>query len=212
MMLPSRFRGYGMEISQEVVESDLASYLPDLRCRVARALADYTIEYAPKLRRVHSKRTKASLVHDHIVEKMAEFAESTPGVVLRNCQNLWVLTFPQGYIVRFKKVGPFKLPSGHKTRQVRNFRNHVGLEGLPPAICLDLSYQLDESGDLHGVYLICPSGTSSNMWDSEITDDGARPIVVSLFGEQIEPQGATLQPRKRDKIRESESGDGNSSA
>lgn len=201
-----------MEISQESVESDLSAYLPALRHQVAKALVDYTGQYDAALRRAHSKRSMASVVHDHIVANMSEFAETTPGVMLRLSKNLWILTFAEGYIVRFKKVGSRKLPSGHKTGQVRDFRNQRGIDGLPPAICLDLSYELNATGSLHAVYLICPSGINSNMWDSEITDDGARPIVVSLFGEPTEPQGATLQPKKRGTERETQSGDGDTGA
>lgn len=197
-----------MEIQQSTVQSDLAAYLPDLRQHVMRAVDDYKERYESSLRVVHSKRSVASLIHDHIISNMAKFAEANPGVEIRSSKNLWILTFPQGYIVRFKKVGSSKLPSGWKTGQVKGFRNQRGIDGLPPAICLDLGYQLNSTGDLHAVYLICPAGVWSNMWDSVLTEDGARPVVVSLFGEPTEPQGATLQPKKKDTGRETQSGDG----
>lgn len=113
-----------MEIQQGVVQSDLADYLPRLRERVVGAVDAYRAEYDAALKRIHSKRSVASLIHDHIVHNMAEFAEATPGVSLHNSKNLYILTFPQGYMVRFKKVGNSKLPSGWKTGQVRDFRNH----------------------------------------------------------------------------------------
>ena len=202
-----------MEIQQRAVHADLANYLPSLRERVVGAVNIYKAKYDTALKRIHSKRSVASLIHDHIVHNMAEFAETTPGVSLCNSKNLHILTFPEGYIIRFKKVGNSKLPSGWKTGQVKDFRNHRGLDGLPPAVCLDLSYQLDAMGNLHAVYLICPAGVWSNMWDSELREDGARPVVVSLFGEPTEPQGATLLPKKKkDSGRETQSGDGDTGA
>ena len=201
-----------MEIQQSTVQADLANYLPRLREGIAQAVDEYGSKYDSALKRIHSKRSVASLIHDHIVAKMSEFAEVTSGVSLTSSKKLWILTFPEGYILRFKKVGTDKMPSGHKTQQVKNFRNHRGLDGLPPAVCLELSYQLNATGNLHAVYLICPSGTWSNMWDSEILDDGARPVVVSLFGEPTEHEGATLLPKKREVGNEAQSGDGDTGA
>jgi len=201
-----------MEIQQEVVHADLAPYLSALRLGVEKAVTEYHAGYDAGLRKVHSKRSAASLIHDHIVDNMAKFAEVQIGVELRVASNLWLLSFPEGYLIRFKKVGRKMLASGHRTRQVRKFRNHQQLDGLPPAISLDLSYELNDEGKLAAVYLICPAGTEANMWDSELRSDGARPVVVSLFGTPSEPQGATLLPKKRDKKDETQSGDGNPSS
>jgi len=200
-----------MEIQQEDVHTDLAAYLPSLRAGVADAVGKYN-GYDAGLRRVHSKRSTASLIHDHIVDNMARFAESEPEVELHLVSNLWVLSFPQGYLIRFKKVGRAKLAAGHVTKQVRRFRNHQQLDGLPKAINLDLSYELDGDGMLRAVYLICPASVTANMWDSELVDDGARPIVVSLFGNPVEPQGATLLPKRKGGKNEAESGDGDPGA
>jgi hypothetical protein len=200
-----------MEIQQEDVHTDLAEYLPSLRAGIADAVGKYN-GYDAGLRRVHSKRSTASLIHDHIVENMARFAESAADVELRNVSNLWVLSFPQGYLIRFKKVGAAKLAAGHPTKQVKKVRNHQQLDGLPKAINLDLSYELDDDGMLRAVYLICPAGVGSNMWDSELVGDGARPIMVSLFGTPVEPQGATLLPKRKVWKNEAKSGDGDPGA
>lgn len=201
-----------MEIQQQAVHAELDAYLPALRAGVETAVTKYNGMYDAGLRKVHSKRSTASVIHDHIVDNMAHFAEGSDGIELRLVSNLWILSFPEGYLIRFKKVGRSRLASGHRTGQVKRFRNHEQLEGLPKTVNLDLSYELDDEGMLRAVYLICPAGVSANMWDSELTDDGARPVVVSLFGTPSEPQGATLLPKKREKKDEIESGDGNSSA
>ena len=157
------------------------------------------------VRKIHSKRSVASLIHDHIVDNMAHLAEDLDRVDLQQVANLWVLTSPQGYLVRFKKVGRTRLAAGHRTKQVRRFRNHEQLEGLPKSINLDLSYELDTEGRLKAVDSICPAGVRANMWYSQPQDDGARPVVVSLFGTPSEPKGATLLPKKRDRKYETES-------
>jgi len=211
-IFPSSKNELEMEVQQEVVHSELGPYLSGLRGSVAAAVEAYEKNYEGAMRRIHSKRSAASIIHDHIVYNMAEFAENREGVELRWLANLWLLSFPEGYLVRFKKVGSAKLPAGYRTKQVRKYRNHQQLDGLPKSVNLDLSYQLDSLGKLQAVFLICPSGTSSNMWHSVVNDDGARPVVVSLFGTPTEPQGATLLPKKRDTKDDSQSSDGDSSA
>lgn len=205
--------GREMEIQQEQVHNDLAAYLPSLRSAVSAAVGAYSDQYSSGVRRVHSPRTRASAIHDHIVDNMAAFADLHDGVSLEETQNLWLLSLHNGYLLRFKKVGRSRIAAGHRTGQHKRFRNQQQLDGLPKAINLDLSYELDEVGALRAVYLICPSGSYSNMWDSEINTEGARPIVVSLFGTPpTDPEGATLLPKKRDKKDETQSGDGGSSA
>lgn len=200
-----------MELQQEAVHADLAEYLPSLRAAVADAVSEYN-SYDAGLRRVHSRRSVASLIHDHIVNNIAQFAEGNPEAALHSVSNLWVLSFSKGYLIRFKKVDEARLPFGHRTKQVRDFRSHQQLNGLPRAVNLDLGYDLDSEGMLRSVYLICPASVTTNMWESELRDDGAQSVVVSLFGNPVEPQGATLLPKKRSVKDEAESGDGDSGA
>jgi hypothetical protein len=202
-----------MEIQQDQVHADLEVYLPALREAVATAVGAYSQQYSSGLRRIHSQRSRASLIHDHIVDNVSMFADQSDGVELIESQKLWLLSFANGYLIRFKKVGRSRIAAGHRTGQVKRFRNQKQLDGLPKAINLDLSYELDVVGALLAVYLICPSGSYSNMWDSEIGMEGARPIVVSLFGTPpTDPEGAKLLPKKRDQKDGTQSGDGGSSA
>lgn len=206
-----------MEIEQDVVHAELADHLPQLRRMIDRAVAAYKTEYSADVRRIHSRRSRASVIHDHIVHNAAEFAENEAAVELRELSHLWLLVFENGYVLRFKKVDSRKLPAGHKTQQVLKYRSQQQLDGIAPSINLDLSYQLDLEGNIHAVYLICPAGAYSNMWDSVLTADGTKPVVVSLFGDKsnipaAEPQGAKITTKKRGTPNETESGDGNSSS
>lgn len=202
-----------MEVQQQAVHSDLEMFLPRLRNSIESAVAAYNGDYSAAQHRLHSKRSTASVIHDHIVHNMAALAETADGVELTWSKNLWMLQFRAGYLIRFKKVGSSKIAAGHRTRQVKKYRNQQQLENLPPSVNLDLGYELDKESKLAAVYLICPSGTWSNMWESELLDTGALPVVVSLFGTPPkDPEGAKLLPKKRDKKYETQSGDDDSCA
>jgi hypothetical protein len=205
---PCEFRK--VEISQSKVHEDLAEYLPSFRTAVAAAVSGYEAGYSPRQRTIHTRRSRASLIHDHIVANIAKAAEGWDDVKLVESKMLWLVSIP-GYLIRIKKVGPSKLPSGHRTRQVRRLRSHKQLDGLPQAISLDLSYELNQqTGELRKVYLICPSGVYGNMWDSELESSGeTTPVVVSLFNApaSTDPSGATLRPKKG-RNDEAEPGDG----
>lgn len=204
-----------MEIQPDHVHEALASYLPGLRAMVFQAAEDYG-KYTAEQRKVHTQRSKASLIHDHFFSHAKRFAEKTDGVRFEERANLCMLVFDVGFVIRFKKVDRDLLPAGHLTQQVLKFRTHQQLGEIPLSVNLDLSYEEDAFGKLQNVLLICPSGPRSNMWVSELQEITAEAKVVSLFDaaqhNQDEPSGAMISAKRRNKGNETQSGNGDPSA
>ncbi len=182
---------------------------------VFQAAGDYA-KYTPEQRKIHTPRSKASVIHDHFINHAKLFAEKTERVRFEERANLCMLVFDAGFVIRFKKVGRDLLPAGHLTRQVLKFRTHQQLDEIPPSVNLDLSYEEDVLGNLQSVFLICPAGPKSNMWVSELHEEAVETKVVSLFGaahhNQDEPSGAKITTKRRDKGNETQSGNGDSGA
>lgn len=198
-----------MEIRESDVRNDIGKHFPALYALAVEAVSTYRNKYSKALHREHSKRSRASCVHDHFVAGAARFAEDTDGVRLVESMHLWVLYFDAGYSIRFKKLDDDKLPStGQLTQQVIKYRNQQPLDGIPDSKHLDLGYQLNEAGELHKVYLVCPSGIKANQWDQELEDDGAASVVVNLFDTMpSDDHGGRIVPKKP-KDDKTESGDG----
>jgi hypothetical protein len=204
-----------MEIQPEDVHNALAPYLPALRRMVLQAANDYA-QYSAEQRKVHTTRSKASLIHDHFFSRAKAFADQESGVRFEERAHLCMLVFDAGFVIRFKKVDRDLLPAGHHTQQVLMFRTHQQLGEIPRSINLDLSYEEDGLGKLRSVFLICPSGPKSNMWVSELHEAAIETKVVSLFGaaqhNNDEPSGAKITTKRRGKGDEAKSGNGDSGA
>lgn len=203
-----------MEISFSDVRRDIGDYFPALRNLAAEAVSTYRSKYPSEIRLQHSKRTRASCVHDHFVAEAARFAEVTQGVSLVLTQKLWVLYFEKGYAVCFKKLDDDALPHGHLTGQVLKFRNQLPMDCAPEAIHLYLGYQLNDLGELHKIVLTCPSGNQANRWAEELSDDGiGSSVIVNLFDPLPEEDiGGRIVPKEPKKDHEAKSGDGEPSA
>lgn len=206
-----------MGVTPDEVERDLGSLFPRLYAIAKEAVGTYRSEgYSPRIRKDHSKRSRASLIHDHWVAAASRLQEEFPDLRLELIQHLWVLCVGSRYAIRFKMVDDDKLPAaGHLTGQTIRFRNQLPLDGLeePPGHNLEIGYQLDSLGQLHRVFLISPSGNQSNEWEYELSDNGAAAVVVSLFPRPAaDPGAAQIVPKKPEKFHETEPGDGNSGA
>jgi hypothetical protein len=204
-----------MEILPDDVHKALAPHLEGLRRLVHQAADDYA-RYTPEQRKIHTARSKASLIHDHFFNRAKAFAEKEDGVRFEELSHLCMLVFSSGVVIRFKKVDQNLLPSGHQTQQVLKFRTHQQLGEIPTSINLDLGYDEDLLGKLQNVFLICPSGPKSNMWVSELQVGAVDTTVVSLFSaaqhSQDEPSGAKIATKQRDKGDETQSGNGDTGA
>lgn len=198
------------------VRRDLGGHFGNLYKMVRESVDTYNDSYPASLKKAHSKRSRASLIHDHFFEQAAIFAEPRQDILrLVESRNLWMLFFQVGYSMRFKKVDEDRIAGGHITDQLENYRCQFEVEGIPSSVHLDLSYQLSNDLQLSNVYVICPSGVQTNAWELEITPNDARSVVVDLFpesptdGSSIE--GGKITPKEK-SIDESESGNDDSSA
>ncbi len=79
---------------------------------------------------VHSKRTQANLVHDHMVRSAMERLPSSAFKFIRARQrNLF--SFRDKFLIQFKKLNRNLRSSNYPTRQAELFDQLGGVEGLP---------------------------------------------------------------------------------
>jgi hypothetical protein len=201
-----------VDISFSDVRRDIGEYFDDLQNLARSAVQTYRAKYSAEVHVEHSKRSRASCVHDHFVAAAARFAEQHSGVELVPSQSLWMLCFEKGYAVCFKKLDDDKLPRGHLTGQAVRFRNQLPIDNLPipEAKKLFLGYQRNDLGELYKVYLTCPSGNTANQWAEELDEDGiGSSVIVNLFDPApTEDQGGRIVPKKPKEDDEAESGNG----
>jgi hypothetical protein len=202
-----------MEIQQAKVQADLAAYLPELHALASRAVGLYDSAYSPKLRLVHSPRSRASIINDLFLDEAAKYVENREDVRLLECSQCWLLLFDVGYAIKFKKVGSDGVSAGHRTQQVKQFRNQEQMDGMLPTMHhLELTYTLGLDGLLESVHVVCPSGDYSNMWEFKIDRDSAIPVVASLLSHNSdmnqEPQSAKITTKKSRVRHEPKSGNG----
>lgn len=190
-------------IAQETVIEHLRSHLTALDEMVRGAWNDLR-DLPSSCQIVMSARSRASLVHDFIVERAAQYAKRTPGVRTFERQLMHGLVFDGRYAVRFKKFDEENLSKNQPTLQVVEFRSQVELDGIDAAHHLEVGYIADALGiSIADVRLACPSGRG-NAWVVSISDRGVETVLADLFplgggdgeGQAVEPAGIT--PRKPD--------------
>ncbi|MGZ8956257.1 MAG: hypothetical protein ACXW0G_00310 [Methylosarcina sp.] len=116
------------------------------------------LEIPEKSRMGMSKRSRASIVHDYIIQKAARYAESVDDIKLFNIKMLYGLII-ENIAIRFKKFNDINLSSNNLTSQVANFRNQSHIEGIPAICHLEIGYSLDRhEKNISQVTIACPSG------------------------------------------------------
>ena len=190
-------------VAQETVVEHLSSHLAALD-EIVRGAWNDVKELPASCQIAMSARSRASLVHDFIVERAAQYAERTPGVRTFERQLMHGLVFNGRYAVRFKKFDEDNLSKNHPTLQVVEFRSQVELDGIDAAHHLEVGYIADALGvSIADVRLACPSGRG-NAWVVSISDRGVETVLADLFplegggggGQAVEP--ADITPRKPD--------------
>ena len=160
-----------------------------------RAQAGYA-EYPAILRMDHSKRSRASIMHDLIVRYAREVFEGVPGVVFRTIRGLFIVEIAGRLFVRFKKLDKRLMPSSIPTNQANMFYDQqmeqLHLDGIPPVTGLVAGYRFDMfEQDIEACIVTCPIGKNIH-WSIDIRN----PIEVQ---ESIEPI-VRINPKKS-KIR-----------
>jgi hypothetical protein len=168
----------------------------------------YHLDYAALLHR-HSTRSRATIVHDLIVDDARNRFGQTPGVTIDERRGLFLLNFEGRALLRFKKLGRNLRPHSTPTIQTSLFDDQEPLQALMASLPLPhmpttpthvyAGYALSANGlELKGLYLVCPQG-QRNVWVDELP----RPQVSRL--EPIDlPLIEQPSPSRRFRVRREE--------
>jgi hypothetical protein len=158
----------------------------------------YYVEYAKRFQIVHSPRSRASLIHDHIIDLVRRRFGEVTGAQLVTVRGRFVLTFSRqgsAFHGSFKKVDRTHRPRFIRTRQAVRFVGQVPLfEVEGTATNLILGYRLNKlATGLAGTYIICPDGDAV-AWVWQI--DGAEQIDLFPVGQPEAPAAWGTGPQQ----------------
>jgi len=167
-----------------VAETLLYPHGPMLVECVKGAVNDYFSLYPASVRAFHSRRTRANIIRDHIIQRAMEAFANVPGVnrVRNATKGRYTLLSVDGRaLLRFKYLGSTKRSRNFKTPLAKAFANNqVAIADLPTeATRFDVGYIWNdlETGIVE-VLISCPKPTGYeyviSLWSQSYT--GALPF------------------------------------
>src|SRR5438445_13761716 len=108
-------------------EALLGPHGPTLVECVRGGIDDYFTGYSPAVRVVHSRRTRANIIRDHIIQRaMAAFANVEGVNRVRNATKgrYTLLSIEGRALLRFKYLGPTKRSRNYKTPLAKAFMDN----------------------------------------------------------------------------------------
>lgn len=188
-------------VDQETAVEELKDHFSDLESIVHNAWKDVNTLPTSSLI-VMSARSRASLVHDHIIAHAASYADRVANAHPFVRKQMRGLVLNGRYAVRFKKFDDENKSKNQPTQQVAEFRSQIELDGIDAMHHLEIGYLTNElDTDVIDVRIACPSG-EGNAWVVSISGNEASTIIADLFpsdsgdgGFQVEP--ADIEPREK---------------
>jgi hypothetical protein len=146
-------------------EALLGPHGPTLVECVRGSVADYFSEYPASVRVIHSRRTRANIIRDHMIHR-AQIAFANVGgvnLVRYATKGRYTLLSVEGRaLLRFKYLGTNKRSRNVKTQLAKAFTNNqVAIAQLPPeATRFDVGYTWNMlQTTAHEVSISCPTPT-----------------------------------------------------
>ena len=188
-------------LERDDAETALAPHVAAIKEIVAGAWSDYQKKYSLEVRAAHTRTTRANIVHCHMIERAAKYAQIATGVRIHETQRMMtmVLDTAKGMIaMRFKKLDDDLRSQNQPTGQVDDFRMQMPLSGFEETHNFDAGYTVNEMAqELSGVYVVCLNG-SGNYWEIALTDEGIQSIVTDLFDHRHFEEGEAEIRRRKD--------------
>jgi hypothetical protein len=194
-------------MNESTARRHLGPHLPLLRSAVADGFADYAREYG-NVSHKHSPRTRASAIHDHIVDYVKRKLSGTNiRFVPSRVRNLF--SADNALVLQFKKLNPGLKPSNYPTQLALNFDAQVNTGYLPgmeasPRLTIGYVPNVAFTG-LNGVFVVYLSGKTV-IWSFEIpdTDTGESAVIGTLFtpsspGSRVKPKKTLPSKEKRNR-------------
>lgn len=145
----------------------------------------------------YETRTKACIIHDHIKNRINEAFQDVPEVETGKWNGIYGLKINDDLFIRFNKINDDFTSKGRRTKQSKDYKNQITIEGFPdePTL-LYAGYKPDASWtQIKGVYITCWDG-ESRQWIEEIISH--RSITQTSL--PFEPQEQENPKRVRIKI------------
>ncbi len=157
-------------ISRTEALISLSPHFPTLQ-EVFRRTEKHYLDYPAIVRLDHSKRTRATNIHDLLVRYARELFEGVPNVFLRKIRGLFLVEIA-GMLVRFKKLSKNGRHHSSSTRQGNLFYSQqfeqVPMPGIPVATSVVAGYQEDSlEQSMSECKMVCPIGSDS-LWTIDI--------------------------------------------
>lgn len=190
-------KGMSMDLSADEALKTLQPHLNAFCSWPKKAWETFQRNIAPQFSGFYSKRTRASIIHDLMINEAIRYSDKTPSFKNFNLNNLVGFVADEKIALRLKKLDRKKLPKNIPTDQVQSFRSQRSLPGISVIHHLEIGYCLDnlERG-IDAIYLVYPRGLKNNFWSYQITESEAKPIIEDIFrnkSEEVAP--ATIRPK-----------------
>jgi len=173
----------------------LEPHLPTFKEVFDLAWDHYMRKYDVTLRLDHSRRSRASIVHDLLRRYASERFEGKPGIFLRMIRGLFLVEVAGKLLVRFKKVDRHGKAKNIPTGQANLFYGQqLELPGISSPTGLVAGYKLDrlEQG-IEARLITCPVD-STIKWSFAI-DEPVKSVLT-------EPETITPKvPKRKPKVR-----------
>lgn len=157
---------------------------PDIQVRIRncirQGILDFYAKYAAEFNSgVISKRTKSSLINDHIIHNIKTEFEHDPHVHPFPKNGSYRLSIDNGaIIIRMKKLNKKGRSSNIPTQEVLNFIEQTSLFAPEYSINLDAGYVAD--GFLSKILIACPHGKNVEwMIDLDEATNNANIIIAT---------------------------------
>jgi len=190
-------------IGREEAIDALSKHLPAFYQVVMGAWNDY-MSYPIEKRIVHSPRSRASLIHDHMIDRATKYAIRETDVHIIERSKLYLFVFGDNIAIRFKKFDEKLEPRNQPSNQVYKFRHQEQLPGVRAAHNLEAGYILaDDEQSVRAIHLVCPTGNKPH-WEILLTEETQTTMVEDLFSNKVpekdETGGAKVVPRRKATI------------
>jgi len=189
-----------MVIAQSEAGEILKPHLERFWNCIVGAWREYLQEYA-HIKHVHTDRKRASILHDHMVDRARKEFQGVKGVHFLEGR-LFLLSIDQQIIVRFKKLDDDMKSRNYPTLHALKFLQQLDIPGIPPVTRVEAGYQLNglETG-IQAVLITCREGAKLE-WFLEL--DRPAGNVADIVEMPIKPSPAGPDGPSRIKIKEGE--------
>ena len=182
------------------------------RC-VGPACDLYNKEYSPEVRAIHTTRTKANIIRDHMVDLAFREFSNLAGVKILLKRGYFLILLKGKALLRFKKLGRNRRSSNYPTKQARDFANGRLIPDIPSAARFDVGYVPNALNTTWKTVSIACLGLEPYTIDIQVS--GTPPLANMATPEitprlsretQVRPRTGTEKPKKKTSSDDDENG------